>query len=209
VISISVDHFSSPTIFYTKGAPLCLRSASAMALSHSSISLTTTLTSISSKTQFVISPKTNPFSLDSSCFKLYKRSSFSVRAMGSSASSSQKPDNTQGPLFLYLIIPFPFGLYDSWFDEVSSSSFFSLFLVILFKRDDTRNLIILVYVLDIVLFHLFGALLISFFFDNWIIRKIIRGSMQFVCFFNEIYWILVLLFVLIDHDAVFLLLFFS
>ncbi|KAI5571484.1 hypothetical protein POPTR_011G114300v4 [Populus trichocarpa] len=67
-----------------------------MALSHSSISLTTTLTSISSKTQFVISPKTNPFSLDSSCFKLYKRSSFSVRAMGSSASSSQKPDNTQG-----------------------------------------------------------------------------------------------------------------
>lgn len=84
-----------------------------------------------------------------------------------------------------------------------------LFLVILFKRDDTRNLIILVYVLDIVLFHLFGALLISFFFDNWIIRKIIRGSMQFVCFFNEIYWILVLIFVLIDHDAVFLLLFFS
>lgn len=80
-----------------------------------------------------------------------------------------------------------------------------LFLVILFKRDDTRNLIILVYVLDIVLFHLFGALLISFFFDNWIIRKIIRGSMQFVCFFNEIYWILVLIFVLIDHDAVFLL----
>jgi len=183
-----------------------------MALSHSSISLTTTLTSISSKTQFVISPKTNPFSLDSSCFKLYKRSSFSVRAMGSSASSSQKPDNTQVPLFLYLIIPFPFVLYDSWFDEVSSSSsssFFSLFLVILFKRDDTRNLIILVYVLDIVLFHLFGALLISFFFDNRIIRKIIRGSMQFVCFFNEIYWILVLLFVLIDHDAVFLLLFFS
>ncbi|KAL3576616.1 hypothetical protein D5086_021899 [Populus alba] len=38
--------------------------------------------------------------------------------MGSSASSSQKPDNTQGPLFLYLIIPFPFGLYDSWFDEI-------------------------------------------------------------------------------------------
>jgi hypothetical protein len=28
-----------------------------------------------------------------------------------------------------------------------------------------------------------------------------------VCFFNEIYWILVLLFVLIDHDAVFLLFF--
>ncbi|KAG6756414.1 hypothetical protein POTOM_039842 [Populus tomentosa] len=67
-----------------------------MALSHSSISFTTTLTSISSKTQFAISPKTNPFSLDSSCFKLYKRSSFSVRVMGSSASSSQKPDNTQG-----------------------------------------------------------------------------------------------------------------
>ncbi|KAJ6293010.1 hypothetical protein OIU76_025469 [Salix suchowensis] len=88
-----------------------------MALSHCSISLTTTFTSISSKSQFVISPKSNPFALDSSCFKLYKRSSISVRAMGSSASSSsQKPDNIQGLLFLYLIIPFLFGLYDSWFD---------------------------------------------------------------------------------------------
>ncbi|KAJ6724521.1 METHIONINE SULFOXIDE REDUCTASE [Salix viminalis] len=68
-----------------------------MALSHCSISLTTTFTSISSKSQFVISPKSNPFALDSSCFKLYKRSSISVRAMGSSASSSsQKPDNIQG-----------------------------------------------------------------------------------------------------------------
>ncbi|KAF9672762.1 hypothetical protein SADUNF_Sadunf11G0078000 [Salix dunnii] len=67
-----------------------------MALSHCSISLTTTFTSISSKSQFVIPPKSNPFALDSSCFKLYKRSSISVRAMGSSASSSQKPDNIQG-----------------------------------------------------------------------------------------------------------------
>ncbi|KAL9366573.1 hypothetical protein Peur_037772 [Populus x canadensis] len=66
-----------------------------MASSRGSISLTTTLTSISSKTQSVIAPKTNPFVLDSCCFKLHMRSSFSVLAMGSSASSSQKPDNIQ------------------------------------------------------------------------------------------------------------------
>ncbi|CAK7327728.1 unnamed protein product [Dovyalis caffra] len=74
-----------------------VRSALAMALSHSSISLTTTLASISPKAQFVIAPKTNPFVLDSSCLKVHKRSSISVRAMGSSASSSssQKPDSIQ------------------------------------------------------------------------------------------------------------------
>ncbi|KAJ6950117.1 hypothetical protein NC651_003943 [Populus alba x Populus x berolinensis] len=74
-------------------------SALAMTSSHGSISSTITLTSISSKTQFVIAPKTNPFVLDSCCFKLHERSSFSVRAMGSSVSSSQKPDNIQGAPF--------------------------------------------------------------------------------------------------------------
>uniref|UniRef100_A0A6M2EST9 Uncharacterized protein n=1 Tax=Populus davidiana TaxID=266767 RepID=A0A6M2EST9_9ROSI len=102
-----------------------------MTSSHGSISSTITLTSISSKTQFVIAPKTNPFVLDSCCFKLHERSSFSVRAMGSSVSSSQKPDNIQGPLFL-CIDNFCSCLYNCWFHEVSATFYFCC-LVIMFR----------------------------------------------------------------------------